>query len=284
MVRKRAVMQASERGILAGLLLTLLAFATAAQTRIMQGTANGPEIGLWGSLVGLYLPFVLFAMVSTYHFLDWAQKHKRQAIITIVLLVSLAWLFGGGTIGGGRQAVYPITGIRVSLTEQSQTVLPPMEQFPQAQGNLERVGEALSSTPYFSLAANALATLATLVVVALVLLRTRPRVKATIVKDAISAQTADFPAITVRGAIIRCYLLACKALQEQGMRILDSDTPSDIYLKATSETPRVASQLLKLTSLFQEAKFSMHPMTETSAADAREEWQQIAAQLASGAT
>jgi len=97
-------MRLSEKGVLASLALILLAFAAAAETRIIDGRA-GTHVPSWEAEIGLYLPFVLFALVSTYHFFDWARKRRRQAILIGIITVSVASLLGVGTANAPRPLV-----------------------------------------------------------------------------------------------------------------------------------------------------------------------------------
>lgn len=276
-------MRLGEKGVLASLLLILLAFSTGAQTRIFEGAQNTSESGIWESELGLYLPFVLFTLISTYHFLDWAQKHKRQAILTVSLLIGAALLIGFRT-PGAKPAVAPITPSHLPIAEQGGSAIPPVQQFAQLQESLLEVGRALTSTPYYSYGANAFATLVTVAVIVLLLLKARARVKASPIGTGAVSDVVEVPARSAREAVIRFYLLACKALESHGVQISDSDTPSDIYVRATSEQPSVADQLLGLTLLFQEAKFSVHPITEQVVADAQKHLEGISSTVTSSIT
>ena len=276
----RASMRFSEKGILASLLLILLAFATSAQTRIFEGVQTGSAVGLWESQLGLYLPFALFTLVCTYHFLDWAKKHRRQAIIISVLLFSVASLIGIGTANGPRPTINSMTAPHFTFPERGQNALVPFQPFPQIQQDLMKVQQALNSTPYYSFTANALVALITVAAIALLIFRTRTRGISVIPEKATPTEAIQKLGGTPREAIVRYYLLACQALHAHGMQIADSDTPSDIYLKANSRTPRVAADLQRLTLLFQEAKFSLHQITEREAIDASSHWEQISSQIA----
>ncbi len=273
-------MRFSEKGILASLLLILIAFSTSAQTRIFEGVQTGSVVYSWESQVGLYLPFVLFTLISTYHFLDWAKKHRRQAIIISLLLFSVASLIGIGTANSTTPAINSMTAPHFTFTEQGQSAPVPIQAFPQIQQDVLKVQQALNSTPYYSFTANALLALITVAAIALLLLRTRSRGGIAVVPEkATPTETIQEIGGTPREAIIRYYLLACQALHANGMQIADSDTPSDIYLKTNSRTPSVAADLQGLTLLFQEAKFSLHKITEREAIDASSHWEQISSQM-----
>ncbi len=272
-------MRFSEKGILASLLLILLAFSTSAQTRIFEGVQTGSVVYSWESQVGLYLPFALFTLISTYHFLDWAKKHRRRAIIITLLLFSVASLIGIGTATSTRPTVNSMTAPH--FTEQGQSAPVPIQPFPQIQQDLLKVQQALNSTPYYSFTANALLALITVAAIALLVLRTRSRGGIAVVPEkATPTETIQKLGGTPREAIIRYYLSACQALHAHGMQIADSDTPSDIYLKTNSQTPSVAADLQRLTLLFQEAKFSLHEITEREAIDASSRLEQISSQIA----
>ncbi len=273
-------MRFSEKGILASLLLILLAFSTSAQTRIFEGVHTGSEVYSWESQVGLYLPFALFTLISTYHFLDWAKKHRRRAIIISLLLFSVASLIGIGTANSTKPTVNSMTALHFTFTEQGQSAPVPIQPFPQIQQDILKVQQALNNTPYYSFTANALLALITVAAIALLLLRTRSRGGIAVGSEkATPTTTMQKLGGTPREAIIRYYLLACQALHANGMQIADSDTPSDIYLKTNSRTPSVARDLQRLTLLFQEAKFSLHQITEKEAIDASSHWEQISSQI-----
>ncbi len=270
----------SEKGILASLLLILLAFSISAQTRIFEALHTKSALNAWESQVGLYLPFALFTLVSTYHFLDWAKKHRRQAVIVTVILFSVASLIGIGAANSPRPAIDSMTPPHFTFSQQGQNALVPIQEFPQIEQEFLKVQQALNTTPFYSFTANALGALITVAAIALLFLRTRRRgdIAAAPEKSTLS-RSIQRPARSPREAIIRYYALACEALHEHGMQITDSDTPSDIYLKTNSRTPSIAGDLQGLTMLFQEAKFSLHHITETEAINASSHWEQISKQM-----
>ncbi len=273
-------MRFSEKGVLASLLLILLAFSTSAQTRIFEGFQTGRGY-FWESQVGLYLPFALFTLISTYHFLDWAKKHRRQAVMISLFLFSVASVIGIGAANSSGPTTNPVTALHFTYSVQGQSASVPIQPFPSLQEDLLKAQRALNSTPYYSFTANALVALTTVAAIAILLLKIRNRGGMEEVPEkATTLPTIQEPGGTPRETIIRYYLLACQALQANGMQIADSDTPSDIYLKTKSRTPSVAADLQTLTLLFQEAKFSLHQMTEREATDASGRWEQISGEIA----
>lgn len=273
-------MHVGKSSILASLLLILLALLTSALSGAFQGTAvNGPPTWEW--YVGLFLPLVLFTLVTTYHFLDWAKKHRRQAIMMLVLTFGAALLFGLGASHGPGPEIGSMTGVGLTFMEQSQSVPFSPYSFPELHQGFMKVQEALNNSPYYSLTANTLVAVMALGVLALWLVRSRvPRVTPVALKSSIQEKTRA-EARTPREAIIRCYALACQMLLESGMQIADSDTPTDICVNATAKKPLIESNLRSLTSLFQEAKFSLHQVTDQKAVEASARCKEISNQIRS---
>ncbi len=268
-----------ERGILASLLLVLLALTTSSLARTFEGN-GGSGAPAWEWYIGLYLPFALFTLVSTYHFLDWAKKHRRQAVMLFLVLFGGAILFGVGVSNGPRPELSSMSSVHFNFTEQLRNASNPAYSFPQMQQGLLKMQEALSSTPYYSLTANAITVLATLGALLYWLVRTRSHHATIQTEKMLTLEVVRQPANTPREVIIRYYSMVCQMLRDRGMQIADSDTATDIYVKANERRPGIATNLKNLTSLFQEAKFSLHPITQQEASQASTEWNQISRELA----
>jgi hypothetical protein len=255
----------SEKGILAGLALLLLAFSVIAVSRIFEapGTAIAAS---WQAEVGFYLPFVLFTLVSTYHFLEWAKKHRRQAIVMMVVIVAITSVVGTVTANAPRPALNSLTLQSKTLTLQSEMTL---VQFQREQASLQesivKLRDALNSTPYFSTGFSALTLVASAAAVILVLVRMRRERRTAPTKIVAEPLITDIHAATPRDMVIQCYNLATRYLQLGGVRIEDSDTPLDAFARIKGFQPSVADSFWNLTLLFEEAKFSLHPISNAQA-------------------
>jgi len=138
-----------------------------------------------------------------------------------------------------------------------------------------QIQNVLSNTPYYSTSANALVLLASLGALAFVLLKMRRDRSTPPSLQPRPSLSAELFADSPREAVIQCYGLACRTLQATGLRIPESDTPFDICSRTQLMRPRVADSLRKLTVLFEEAKFSLHAITQREAEEANECWDAI---------
>jgi hypothetical protein len=264
-------MRVSEKGVLAILALILLAFSTIAQTKILERGAASSTTLSWQGEVGFYLPFVLFALVSTYHFLEWARKHKRQAIVMMLLIVGVTSLIGTATANVPKPVAIASTSQEISLTQpqsSSGSVIQVPQQPASLQESIINLRDALNSTPYFSIGFNALTLLASAVAVALVLLKMGRERSTPEPRPSIKPALIDVQATAPRDIIIQSYLLACASMQVSGLQMPDSDTPSDVFARVKQLKPNIADTLWRLTLLFEEAKFSLHSISEAQADEA----------------
>lgn len=272
------MMRLGEKGILASLTLTLVAFSAAAQTRIFAAPANVSGT-TWVAEIGLYLPFVLFAIVSTYHFLDWARKHRRQAILLGIVIVSLASVLGVATASAPRPLVdttslpaRPFTITQGQISGLSGVLI---QQPPSFQDNLKELQNVLNSTPYYTAGANALVLLGSLAALIFVLLKTRNEGKTPATRKPRPILTQQTIPDSARDAVVQSYRLAYTALQTTGLNIPESDTPQDICARARLARPSIAYVMSNLTTLFEEAKFSLHEITQKEAEEAKTCWDAI---------
>jgi len=256
-------MRVGEKSFLATLALLLLALATVAEARILHSSATTAVS--WQTEVGFYLPFILFTLVSTYHFMDWARKHRRQAVIITLLVVGLSAAIGVGAAGAPRPTVAPIS---ISLTSMSELTAKPGSQIEPPSGfqeDLVKLKELLSGTPYFSAGFDAIALIATAIAIAFVLLRIRRERNSDAYSRPVRRAAPKIIGGTPRELVIECYRLATYSLQTGGFQIPDSDTPGDAFLKVSQFKPAIADPFRKLTALFEEAKFSLHPISDEQA-------------------
>ncbi len=259
-------MRFSEKGVLASLALLLLAFSVIAQTTIFEAKGTASAVSSWTGEVGFYLPFVLFALVSTYHFLEWAKRHKRQAIILMLFIVGIASVIGSATVNAPRPVLNSLTLQSHSPTQQGEgSIIQIQQQPPSLQESLLKLREVLSQTPYFSTGFDAIVLAASGLALLVVLLKMRREKSGHEVKPLISPIVTEVQAKTPREIVIRAYQMASHSLQRGGLEIPDSDTPADAVMRITQAEPTLADAFRKLTLLFEEAKFSLHPMNETHA-------------------
>jgi len=256
----------SEKGILASFALLLLAFSIIAVSRIFEVPGTSTAGGSWQAEVGFYLPFVLFTLVSTYHFLEWAKKHRRQAIVMMVIIVAIGSLVGTVTANAPRPALTSLTLQSQVSTQQSQVT---NVQFQREQASLQesivKLRDALNSTPYFSTGFSSLTLIASAAAVILVLARMRREPRATSAKIVTEPLIADIRATNPRDVVIQCYGLATRYLMLGGVRMEDSDTPLDAFARIKGFESSIADPFWNLTLLFEEAKFSLHPISSAQA-------------------
>ena len=259
-------MRLSERSILASLAFFLLAFSVIAQTRIFEtkGTVLSPSS--WQAEVGLFLPFVLFALISTYHYLQWANKHRKQAVIMMLFILSATSLIGTSALNVPRQAVNTVTVGQVTTGQQGQgPPIPVLQPTSSLQESLAKLQQIFNNTSYFSTSFSAVLLLASAIAVVIVLLRMRPRVKRDQVKPFVQPHLSEIYARTPRELVIQCYRYASSALQSSEFRIPDSDTPIDAYTRIRQLKPAIAGTYWQLTLLFEEARFSLHSISDDQA-------------------
>lgn len=82
-----------------------------------------------------------------------------------------------------------------------------------------------------------------------------------------------------RAAVIRTYARMQGALSRQGVERLDSDAPREYLARARSALSRSDAVLTRLTELFEEARFSEHPMGEPMRIEATEALAELRAGL-----
>jgi len=273
----------SEKGILASLALVLLAFSVIAVSRIFEVPGTSTVAGSWQAEVGFYLPFVLFTLVSTYHFLEWAKKHRRQAIVMVVVIVAIASLAGTATANAPRPALNSLTLQAQASTQQSQvTNVQFQREQASLQENIVKLRDALNSTPYFSTGFSSLTLIASAAAVILVLARMRRERRTTPAKIVTEPLSTDIHATNPRDAVIQCYGLATRYLMLSGVRVEDSDTPLDAFARIKGFEPSIAEPFWNLTLLFEEAKFSLHPISSTQADTASQYCKSISHQSLGG--
>jgi len=84
----------------------------------------------------------------------------------------------------------------------------------------------------------------------------------------------------IRAAIIAAYTAMERELVASGTTRYASDTPTDFLLRAMSSSRVSPGSATRLTELFREARFSTHPMPESSRADAARALARVADDLA----
>ena len=86
-----------------------------------------------------------------------------------------------------------------------------------------------------------------------------------------------------RTAIIGCYAAMERSLADAGSPPLMADTPAEVLSRATAGGLVRSAPATTLTSLFRQARYSSHPMTEADRATAIDALAQVQADLRSGA-
>lgn len=85
-----------------------------------------------------------------------------------------------------------------------------------------------------------------------------------------------------RTAIIGCYAAMERSLADAGSPPRMADTPAEVLRRATASGMVRSGPATALTSLFRQARYSSHPMTEADRADAIDALAQVRADLSSG--
>ncbi len=260
--------------IIAALILLLLSISVVGQTTIFAAKDNAPFS--WEGELGFYLPFILFTFVSTYHFGVWAIKHKRNALLLMLLIVGVASLIGSTSLNipmatrSVRRTSFsanPTVTEEASWTQGTQSTVSRTQSKPTSSPeSVVKLWEALERTPYSSMGFNVLIIGATAVALIVVVLRMRPE-KRQAVSVALTerAATTEIRGTSPREVIVYSYRVATVALQADGVHMPDSDTPIEVLRRIERSRPMVAHAFDKLTELFEEARFSAHMISEADA-------------------
>lgn len=267
-------MRLTEKSALVSLCSLLVCLSISAQLRLFEGnySASSPM----ESQIGFYLPFAAFALLSAYHYFEWARKHRFQAVLLMTCLVSFAVLVGLATsvgnpansaTGGNAHSSSGVNfGQFPPLT--GQTGVQPPGGASALQQNLEKLGETINGAPYFSTMLGAIEIGMSAIALAIIFFRTHHgrlgtlRTDNTKVKE---AHTPDLPRSpsTSRDIVVEEYLNALGFFKANGLNIPDSDTPEDAIRHVKQAWPERSELLKSLTSLYEEAKFSLHQISES---------------------
>jgi hypothetical protein len=87
----------------------------------------------------------------------------------------------------------------------------------------------------------------------------------------------------VADAVIRCWLAMRDAAIAAGVRPRRSDTPAEFVRRVLASSQVHPAPLRDLADLYREARFSVHPMTETHRTAARSALESVRADLQAGA-
>jgi hypothetical protein len=268
---EKGKMRLTERSALVGLCSLLICLSVSAQIRLFRGSHSTPSP--MESQIGFYLPFAAFALLSAYHYFEWARKHRFQAVLLMTILVSFALLVGlasavgnSGTYGN----THPPEGVNLVEPPASsgQTVVQPPVGSSVMQRNLEKLGETLNSAPYMSTMLGAIEIAMSAVALAIIFTRGRyrragrERIEN---QKQVVAMTSEFrnAPLTSRDIVVEEYLKAVRFLKAKGLNIPDSDTPDEAMRRVERAWPDRWEHLKSLTPLYQEAKFSLHRISET---------------------
>jgi hypothetical protein len=271
-------MRFGEKSALVSVCSLLICLSISAQLRLLQGaysTSSPIE-----SQIGFYVPFAAFALLSAYHYFEWARTHKFQAIVLMICLVSIASLLGLATgmanpsnlgTGNTHSAAGVNFGQFPSLTGQSG--VPPAEVVSivsSLQENLQNLGKTINSTPYASTIFVAIEIGTAAIALGIILLRGHYRRFPSLHMDAtneIGGQMEHLrrPPLTPRELIVEEYLNTLGFFKGRGLGITDADTPHDALRRVKQTSPERSELLRSLTYLYEEAKFSLHQITESYA-------------------
>jgi hypothetical protein len=149
------------------------------------------------------------------------------------------------------------------------------QQPPSFQDNLKQLQIVLNSTPYYTAGANALVLLASVAALVFVLLKMRNEGKTPVTLKPRPIPTQNTIFGSARDAVVQSYRLAYTALQTTGLSIPESDTPQDICTRTRLARPPIAETMSNLTTLFEEAKFSLHAITQKEVEEAKAYWDAI---------
>ncbi len=274
-------MRLTEKNAIVSLCSLLICLSISAQVRIFEGdySASSPI----ESQIGFYVPFAAFALLSAYHYFEWARNHKFQAILLMTCLVSIASLIGLATATSNPSNLG--TGNPNLPSGVSFGQFPPLGQTgaqlsggaSSLQQNLRKLGETIDSAPYASTVFGAIEVGMSAVALAIILLRGRYgrlgmlRTHTTKAEEGPIADLRRLP-LTPRDIVVEEYLDTLRFFKGRGLKILDSDTPDDALRRVKQIWPERSNLLKSLTLLYEEAKFSLHQISEScmnSASDLR---------------
>ena len=266
-------MRLSDRSALVSLCSLLICLSISAQLRLFRevySTSSPIE-----SQIGFYVPFAVFALLSAYHYFEWAKTHKFQAIVLMICLVSIASLFGLATANPsnlGTASKPSASGLNFSqfpaLT--GQTGVQPSEVASSLEQNLRNLGETISSAPYASTIFVAIEIATSAIALAVIFLRARYKRLPSFHLDAttnIQDHTENLrpTPLSPRELIVEEYVNTLGFFKGRGLEITEADTPNDALRRVKQTWPEGSDLLKSLTTLYEEAKFSLHNITETYA-------------------
>jgi hypothetical protein len=226
------------------------------------------------SQIGFYLPFAAFALLSAYHYFEWARKHRFQAVLLMTCLVSFAALVGLATsLGNQTNSAIAGNGHSSSGLNLGQLPAPTGQTGVQPGGvsalqrNLEKLGETINGAPYVSSILAAIEIGTSAVAVAIIFFRSRYRRLGTLLIDKAKVKETNTEGLrrapsTARDIVVDEYLNTIGFFKANGLNIPDSDTPDDAVRRVSVTWPEKSNPLKSLTSLYEEAKFSLHQISE----------------------
>jgi hypothetical protein len=281
-------MRLTERSALVGLCSLLICLSVSAQIRLFERNYSAPSP--LESQVGFYLPFAAFALLSAYHYFEWARKHRFQAVLFMTILVSFALLIGlasaignEGTYGNLHSpSGLPFGQLPTPIGQnggQQPVGASALEQ------NLRKLGQTLNGAPYTSTVLGAIEIGMSTIALAIIFFRGRYRrldIHRTENEKLEVAQTSDFrkSPLTSRDMVVEEYLNALRYLKVRGLNIPDSDTPDDAMRRVKRTWPDRWEPLGSLTCLYQEAKFSLHHIGDSHVSSASQLRAAITAEVA----
>jgi Domain of unknown function (DUF4129) len=263
-------MRLTEKSAIVSLCSLLICLSVSAQIRLFEGNPSAPSP--MESQIGFFLPFAAFALLSAYHYFEWARKHRFQAVLLTTCLVSFALLIGLASAIGNSHALgnaHSPPGVTFGelppLT--SQTSAPPPVGASAIEQNLKTLGETINGAPYMSTMLGAIEIGMSAIALAIIFFRGRYRRLGTNrsgnEKDELR-HTPDLrrPPLTSRDIVVEEYLNTLRYFKVKGLSIPDSDTPDDAMRRVKQAWPDRSDPLRSLTSLYEEAKFSLHRIGE----------------------
>jgi len=245
--------------------LAIFSFSTAAVMSLMVYPARSSTSSLL-DFIGETLPYTLFAGISSYYFARWALRHRRLAVIIVAIMFLGSFAYATylapkpetlTQVTEGANATGVVEYVLVNRTDivlGANPVIPTATRF---------------QTPTPTLATFMMAIVqAGVILIVIIWGILVPRLKGVsqlrisrVPKLEVEESHLEF-GDEIRAAIVGYYRSAVQSVRRRGVQVKGSDTPRRVEDNVCRNIPQICSPFTSLTKLLEEARYSLHSMTD----------------------